>query len=65
MSSRDLAWVQATDTHWLALDGARLVCRNAAGRRLKAVPKQARESAAAEDLVALRDQLARHEEQCR
>ncbi|MEU7002154.1 DUF4132 domain-containing protein [Nonomuraea sp. NPDC046570] len=62
--SDDLVWVAATATHEIALDGTTLICRNSAGRRLKSVPKPARESRAAEDLLALRDYLARHEAEC-
>jgi hypothetical protein len=57
-------WVTAGEGYELALDGSTLVCRNATGRELKSVPKKAKESQAAEDLLALRDWLARHEAEC-
>jgi hypothetical protein len=34
----ELNWIEADDGYALALDGARLVCRNAKGKRLSSVP---------------------------
>lgn len=61
----DRVWVSAGGGYELALAGSTLVCRNDKGRELKSVPKKAKESPAAEDLLALRDWLARHESECR
>lgn len=60
----DLQWIETGAGYDLALKGKRLVARNAKGKVLSAVPKPARETEAAETLLALRDLLARHDEQC-
>lgn len=49
----------------LGLRDGKLVCRNAKGKILAQVPKDLKESEAAEDLLALRDFLQGHEEECR
>jgi hypothetical protein len=58
-------WVPATGGYELTLDGGELRCRNPGGKPLRSIPKPVRESAAAEQLRALRDWLARHEAECR
>ncbi|MDF5755875.1 DUF4132 domain-containing protein [Spongiactinospora sp. TRM90649] len=58
-------WIPATAKYELALEAGRLICRNGDGRPLAAVPKAARESRAAEELIALRDHLERHARDCR
>ncbi|GAA4915071.1 uncharacterized protein DUF4132 [Stackebrandtia albiflava] len=60
----DLVWREATDKYQIALDGATLVCRNDKGKRLKSVPKAVRDGAVAEELLAVRDFLERHERHC-
>ncbi|MFI6290688.1 DUF4132 domain-containing protein [Nonomuraea sp. NPDC050790] len=62
--SSEVTWVEAEGGYGLALDGGTLICRNAAGRRLKSVPKAVKDGPAAEQLLALRDHLARHEAEC-
>jgi hypothetical protein len=59
-----LTWVPATAEYDLALDGGTLACRNGDGQRLNTVPGPARRSAAAGELLALRDYLERHEREC-
>lgn len=59
------AFQRATADHDLALVDGAIVCRNAKGKLLKLVPKPAKESDAYEALAALRDWLARHEQECR
>ncbi|WP_327092919.1 DUF4132 domain-containing protein [Nonomuraea sp. NBC_01738] len=62
--SGELHWIPAEGGYQLALDGAKLICRNAAGKRLRSVPKAVKDGQAAEDLRALRDHLARHAATC-
>ena len=65
VSRDDLAWVGAGDAHDVALDGTKLVCRNAkTGKRLASVPKKAKQTDAAQQLLALRDWLEQHEREC-
>ncbi|WP_106583659.1 DUF4132 domain-containing protein [Murinocardiopsis flavida] len=58
-------WVDGPDGYSLGIDGTTLACRNAKGKRLKSVPKKVRDSAEAEQLVALTQWLQRHERECR
>lgn len=58
-------WVDAGGGYSLALDGNKLVCRNAKGKQLGSVPKAAKESATGVSLLELRDWLKRHAEECR
>jgi hypothetical protein len=58
------AWLDAGDGYALTLDGGALVCRNPKGSRLGSVPKVVKDSAAAEQLGALRDWLAEHDRAC-
>ncbi|WP_415644862.1 DUF4132 domain-containing protein [Stackebrandtia soli] len=59
-----LRWCPASDTHDIALDGSTLVCRNSSGRRLKSVPKNVRDTEIGRQLLAVREQLQRHEREC-
>ena len=59
-----LGWVDAGPNYQLTLDGGKLAARNAAGKRLGAVPKELREAEVAEQLEALRDWLAEHDREC-
>ncbi|HEY0192524.1 MAG TPA: DUF4132 domain-containing protein [Kofleriaceae bacterium] len=58
-----LGWIDAGGGYQLSLDADKLVARNAK-RRLAAVPRDVRASAAAAQLEALRDWLAEHERDC-
>lgn len=58
-------WVDAGNGYSLALDGGKLVCRNAKGKRLASVPKAARESALGEELQELKSWMALHAAECR
>lgn len=60
----DLAWVQTKSGYFLALSGAKLVCRNKKGARLASVPKAVSQGEEAEQLRALRDFLAEHAREC-
>ncbi len=60
----ELSWVKAPDGYGLALEGGKLVCRNAAGKQLASVPKKLRESEAAAQLLALGEWLEEHEREC-
>ncbi|MEJ7600826.1 MAG: DUF4132 domain-containing protein [Kofleriaceae bacterium] len=59
-----LGWVDAGHGYQLTLDGGKLVARNAAGKRLGAIPKEIREADIADKLEALRDWLAEHDREC-
>lgn len=58
------AWLDAGGGYSLTLEDGKLVCRNAKGTRLASVPKDVKESDAAEQLGALRDWLALHDQEC-
>lgn len=64
LAGAELAWVKAPDGYYLALDGNKLVCRNAAGKVLASVPKKVRESDVATGLLSLKDWLGEHEREC-
>ncbi|WP_017574086.1 DUF4132 domain-containing protein, partial [Nocardiopsis halotolerans] len=57
-------WTEGPDGYGLAIEDGALVCRNAGGRRLKAVPKKVRESAEGRHLSSVLVWLARHEREC-
>jgi hypothetical protein len=57
-------WLDAGKGYTLTLDGDKLVARNAKGARLSSVPKEVKDSDAAEQLTALRDWLAQHAREC-
>ncbi|MCX5167291.1 DUF4132 domain-containing protein [Streptomyces antibioticus] len=58
-----MGWVSAGD-YEVALDDGKVVCRNAAGRRLKSVPSKIADHAAVVGLRQLTEWLERHERQC-
>ncbi|MFF4040476.1 DUF4132 domain-containing protein [Streptomyces sp. NPDC001816] len=58
-----MGWVAAGD-YEVALDGGKVVCRNAAGRRLKSVPAKLGDDPAVVGLRQLAEWLERHERQC-
>ncbi|MFE0515698.1 DUF4132 domain-containing protein [Streptomyces sp. NPDC058964] len=58
-----MGWVTAGD-YEVALDGGKVVCRNAAGRRLKSVPPKLSDDPAVVGLRQLAEWLERHERQC-
>jgi hypothetical protein len=57
-------WVESGGGYALALDGARLVCRNSKGKVLASVPKAVRKSETGVQLLELRDWLVRHAQEC-
>ncbi|MFE9450316.1 DUF4132 domain-containing protein [Streptomyces sp. NPDC006739] len=59
-----MGWVTAGD-YEVALDGGKVVCRNAAGRRLKSVPAKLADDPTVVGLRQLAEWLERHERQCR
>lgn len=59
-----MGWVSAGD-YEVALDDGAVVCRNAAGRRLKSVPAKLAADPAVVGLRQLVEWLDRHEQQCR
>lgn len=60
----DGGWIDAGKGYALTLDGDKLVCRNAKGARLGSVPKEVKDSEAAEQLTALKEWLAQHAREC-
>lgn len=60
-----LHWIDAGGGYQLALDGEKLVCKNAKGKVLASVPKEVRDGEAAESLVALREWMENHTAECR
>ncbi|MGW1618514.1 DUF4132 domain-containing protein [Streptomyces sp. NPDC002172] len=58
-----MGWVTAGD-YEVALDDGKVVCRNAAGRRLRSVPAKLADDPAVLGLRQLAEWLERHERQC-
>ncbi|MFI9770434.1 DUF4132 domain-containing protein [Streptomyces sp. NPDC052415] len=58
-----MGWVTAGD-YEVALDAGKVVCRNAAGRRLKSVPAKLADDPAVMGLRQLAEWLERHERHC-
>ncbi|GAA3207044.1 DUF4132 domain-containing protein [Streptomyces sp. NPDC057386] len=58
-----MGWVPAGD-YEVTLDSGKVVCRNAAGRRLKSVPPKIADDPAVVGLRQLAEWLERHERQC-
>lgn len=61
----DRHWLDAGGGYQLALDGEKLVCRNAKGKVLASLPKEVRDGELAESLSALTEWLAQHAAECR
>jgi hypothetical protein len=57
-------WIDAGKGYALTLEGDKLVARNPKGARLSSVPKDVKDSEAAEQLTALKDWLAQHAREC-
>lgn len=57
-------WLDAGKGYALTLEAGKLVARNDKGKRLASVPKELRESDAADQLEGLRDWLVEHEREC-
>ncbi len=64
-STSDDGWVDASNGYKVALVDGKLVAMNARGQKLASVPKDVRESEAAEQLGDLRDWLLSHEKECK
>ncbi|MBN9643185.1 DUF4132 domain-containing protein [Corynebacterium sp. CCM 8862] len=64
MCDDQLDWIEAEGYH-LALDGSEIVCRNAKGTKLKTVPAKARKTGQYQELLATRDFLDQHTDQCK
>lgn len=60
-----MGWVAAGTDYEVSLDKGKVVCRNAAGKRLKTLPKALKEHDAVVGLRQLAEWLKRHEESCR
>ncbi|MFJ2953806.1 DUF4132 domain-containing protein [Streptomyces sp. NBC_00669] len=59
-----MGWIEAAGGYAVTLDGARVVCRNAAGRALKQVPGKLRTDPEVVRLQQLAEWLERHEREC-
>ncbi|MFE4366942.1 DUF4132 domain-containing protein [Streptomyces sp. NPDC056835] len=60
-----MGWIETTGGYAVALDGTRVLCRNAAGRTLKQVPPKLKDDAEVVRLRQLAEWLGRHERECR
>jgi hypothetical protein len=60
----DIPWLDADKGYALGIEAGKLVCRNAAGKKLASVPKELKESELAEQLAALCEWLADHRTEC-
>jgi hypothetical protein len=58
-----MGWVTAGD-YEVALDGGKVVCRNAAGKQLRSVPAKLKDAPAVVELKALAEWLERHAREC-
>lgn len=58
-----MGWVTAGD-YEVALDDGKVVCRNAAGKRLRSVPAKLKDEPAVVELKALAEWLERHAREC-
>ena len=59
-----LNWLDADNGYQLAIDQAKLVCRNAKGKKLASVPKAVKEGEVAQQLLALIEWLEQHNQEC-
>ena len=62
--SEEIAWLEAEKGYALGVENGKLICRNAAGKRLASVPKELKDSELAEQLRALCEWLEDHQTQC-
>ncbi len=60
-----MGWIETAEGYAVALEGSRVVCRNAAGRTLKQLPAKLRADAEVVRLQQLAEWLERHERECR
>lgn len=65
VDEQGVAWSAADKDYRLALDGGKLVCQNPKGKRLASVPKWLKDSDQAQQLLAVRDWLEEHVQECR
>lgn len=59
-----LGWLDAGKGYQLTLDDGKLAAKNPAGKRLASVPKEVKDSDAADQLEGLRDWLKDHDKEC-
>jgi hypothetical protein len=59
-----IRWLEADKGYALGIEAGKLVCRNPAGKKLASVPKELKESALGEQLLALCEWLAEHRNDC-
>ncbi|MFI5953337.1 DUF4132 domain-containing protein [Cryptosporangium sp. NPDC051539] len=60
-----MGWLAVAGGYEVTLEGENLVCRNAAGKTLRSVPKAVRDDPAVAGLRQLTEWLTRHQTQCR
>jgi hypothetical protein len=63
-AANDIPWLDADKKYALGIEAGKLVCRNAALKKLSSVPKELKESELAEQLTALCEWLADHRTGC-
>ncbi|MFN0247349.1 MAG: DUF4132 domain-containing protein [Kofleriaceae bacterium] len=64
LDENGLGWLDAGKGYQLTLDDGKLAAKNPAGKRLASVPKDVKDSDAADQLEALRDWLKEHDKEC-
>jgi hypothetical protein len=63
-TGEEIPWLDAGQKYGLGIDAGKLICRNAAGKKLASVPKELKESELGEQLTALCEWLAEHRNEC-
>lgn len=61
----DVHWLSGEKEYEIGLRDGKLVCRNPKGKQLASVPKWLKDGDAGQQLTALKDWLATHEQECR
>ncbi|MBW2734956.1 MAG: DUF4132 domain-containing protein [Deltaproteobacteria bacterium] len=59
-----MRWVEAVDGYAVALEQGKILCKNAKGKVLSALPKKVRESDLVGEIRDLREHIALHEDEC-
>jgi hypothetical protein len=60
----EIPWLEAEKGYALGIADGKLVCRSPAGKRLASIPKDLKDSEAAERLLALNEWLTEHRTEC-
>jgi hypothetical protein len=62
--TEEISWLEAGKNYALGIEAGKVVCRNAAGKKLASVPKELKESELAEQLTGLCEWLVEHRAEC-